>query len=62
MLFATERTYLFEVAIWFSKGRDSMGKHAIIQKPIEGRILFVRGVKCLLDSDLAELYGVGQAA
>ena len=35
-----------------------MQKRAIIQKPIESRILFIRGVRVLLDSDLAELYGV----
>jgi hypothetical protein len=35
-----------------------MEKRAIIQKPIESRILFIRGVRVLLDSDLAELYGV----
>ena len=35
-----------------------MGKPAIIQKPIESRIQFVRSVRVLLDNDLAELYGV----
>src|SRR5256885_581677 len=35
-----------------------MEKTAIIQKPIERRILFFRGVRVLLDNDLAELYGV----
>jgi hypothetical protein len=35
-----------------------MQKRAIIQKPIESRIVFIRGVRVLLDSDLAELYGV----
>jgi hypothetical protein len=33
-------------------------KNAIMRRPVEGRILFVRGHKVLLDSDLAELYGV----
>jgi hypothetical protein len=31
---------------------------AIVQRPVESRILFIRGHKVLLDSDLAELYGV----
>jgi len=35
-----------------------MQKRAIVQKSIENRILFIRGVKVMLDSDLAELYGV----
>src|SRR5579864_1529357 len=35
-----------------------MHKRAIIQKPIDNRILFIRGVRVLLDNDLAELYGV----
>ncbi|HKR32528.1 MAG TPA: ORF6N domain-containing protein [Terriglobales bacterium] len=35
-----------------------MEKPAIIQRPIESRILFVRGVRVLLDNDLAELYGI----
>lgn len=35
-----------------------MRKTAIIQRPVEGRILFIRGHRVLLDSDLAELYGV----
>lgn len=48
---------IFEVAICDLKG-GKVGKRAIIQKPIESRILFVRGVRVLLDSDLAELYGV----
>jgi phage regulator Rha-like protein len=34
-------------------------EHAIVRRPVEGRILFIRGHKVLLDSDLAELYGVG---
>jgi hypothetical protein len=33
-------------------------EHAIVRRPVEGRILFIRGHKVLLDSDLAELYGV----
>jgi hypothetical protein len=33
-------------------------KSALIKRPVEGRILFVRGHTILLDSDLAELYGV----
>jgi hypothetical protein len=32
--------------------------NAIVAGPVEGRILFIRGHKVLLDSDLAELYGV----
>ncbi|HEX7285937.1 MAG TPA: ORF6N domain-containing protein [Candidatus Angelobacter sp.] len=35
-----------------------MGKASIIERPVEGRILFVRGHKVLLDSDLVELCGV----
>ena len=35
-----------------------MGKKAIIHKSIENRIFIIRGIKVLLDSDLAELYGV----
>ena len=31
---------------------------ALLRRPIEGRILLVRGHRVLLDSDLAELYGV----
>jgi ORF6N domain len=31
---------------------------AMIRRPLEGRILFLRGRKVLLDSDLAELYRV----
>jgi len=30
----------------------------LIRRPLEGRILFLRGRKVLLDSDLAELYRV----
>jgi hypothetical protein len=33
-------------------------EHAIVRRSVEGRILFIRGHKVLLDSDLAELYGV----
>ena len=32
--------------------------HALIRRPVEGRILFIRGRKVLLDSDLADLYRV----
>jgi len=32
--------------------------HALIRLPVEGRILFIRGRKVLLDSDLADLYRV----
>jgi len=35
-----------------------MRKKAIIHRSIENRILVIRGVKVLLDTDLAELYGV----
>jgi phage regulator Rha-like protein len=35
-----------------------MAKRALIKRRVEGRILLVRGHKVLLDSDLAELYGV----
>ena len=35
-----------------------MGKKAVIHKSIENRIFVIRGVKVLLDSDLAELYAV----
>ena len=31
---------------------------AIVRRPVEGRILFIRGHRILLDNDLAELYGV----
>src|SRR5262245_33606909 len=40
-----------------SKGKMT-SKNAILKRPVEGRILMVRGDKVLLDSDLAELYGV----
>ena len=33
-------------------------KNAIIKRAVEGRILLVRGHKVLLDTDLAQLYGV----
>lgn len=33
-------------------------QHALIRRPVESRILFLRGHKVLLDSDLAELYKV----
>jgi len=33
-------------------------RNAIVERPVENRILFIRGHKVLLDSDLAELYGV----
>src|SRR5262245_20664095 len=33
-------------------------RNAIVRPSVEGRILFIRGHKVLLDSDLAELYGV----
>jgi len=32
--------------------------HALIARPVETRILFIRGHRVLLDTDLAELYGV----
>src|SRR5271165_5011075 len=32
--------------------------HALIRRPVEGRILFIRSRKVLLDSDLADLYQV----
>ncbi len=35
-----------------------MGKASVVERPVEGRILLVRGQKVLLDRDLAELYGV----
>jgi len=35
-----------------------MSTRAIIHKSIENRIYVIRGIKVLLDSDLAELYGV----
>jgi hypothetical protein len=35
-----------------------MVKRVSIQKPIENRIIVLRGLKVLLDVDLAELYGV----
>jgi hypothetical protein len=35
-----------------------MAKRALMKRPVESRILFVRGHKVLLDRDLAELYGV----
>ena len=35
-----------------------MRKKAIIHRSIENRIFVIRGVKVLLDTDLAELYGV----
>ena len=33
-------------------------RNAIVERPVESRILFIRGHKVLLDSDLAQLYGV----
>ncbi len=33
-------------------------QHALIRRPVETRILFLRAHKVLLDSDLAELYKV----
>jgi len=33
-------------------------QHALIRRPVESRILFLRGRKVLLDRDLAELYRV----
>ena len=33
-------------------------QNAIIVRPVEGRVLFIRGQRVLLDHDLAELYGV----
>lgn len=35
-----------------------MQKRATVQRSIEGRIFIIRGVKVLLDRDLAALYGV----
>ena len=36
-----------------------MAKHyALVRRPVESRILFLRGRKVLLDSDLADLYRV----
>jgi len=35
-----------------------MARNALIRPPVEGRILLIRGQKVLLDSDLADLYGV----
>jgi hypothetical protein len=35
-----------------------MTRSALVPRPIEERIVFVRGEKVLLDRDLAELYGV----
>ena len=42
----------------FATSKVGMQKRAIIQKSIEHRILLIRGVKVMLDSDLGELYGV----
>ena len=33
-------------------------RNAIVERPLESRILFIRGHKVLLDNDLAQLYGV----
>src|SRR5215471_5640046 len=33
-------------------------RNAIVERPVESRIQFIRGHKVLIDSDLAELYGV----
>lgn len=33
-------------------------KEALVQRPIEQRIYLIRGQRVMLDSDLAELYGV----
>ena len=35
-----------------------MNESGMIEKPVENRILTIRGQKVLLDSDIAELYGV----
>lgn len=35
-----------------------MVRNALIRRPVESRILFIRGQKILLDDDLAALYGV----
>lgn len=35
-----------------------MSNHETMEKPVENRILTIRGQKVLLDTDIAELYGV----
>src|SRR5258706_12791412 len=35
-----------------------MAKNALIRRPVESRIVLIRGQKVVLDDDLAELYGV----
>lgn len=51
-----QRSY-FEVAICDLK-RETMSKGQIVRGSVENQILFIRGQRVMLDSDLAELYGV----